>query len=356
MLAAYRVAMKRLAKEGVSEEDRDAKAKQIAVEATEKAHASYGKANMPEWAMGESVAHKFGGLLYMYGNFGHNYLQLLYDLGAKKHNAMAFTWAMAAPLVLAGGAAWPFKDEFLLIINGMLRALGIREGADKFVWDQTRKYLGKEAETFGRRGITGLSGVDISGSLGIGLGLPTGLIGLMGAFGGVLEDMAKAGHFFATGQTGRGFEKFLPTVASNVIRAYREHEEGVTTEKGRRVWTEEGKPMKLTGAETTARALGFKSSRQSVMQERRNEEFRIEDQFTNKRNAIYEAARAYYSGAPDSKRFTRIMTQVAEYNRSVRQQGLEGIIPLIKGSSLRQQAKSVSVPNKKERLRLQRQY
>jgi hypothetical protein len=31
----------------------------------------------------------------------------------------------------------------------------------------------------------GLAGIDISGSLGIGFGIPTGLLGLTGAMGGV---------------------------------------------------------------------------------------------------------------------------------------------------------------------------
>ena len=162
-----------------------------------------------EWAQGTAISARVGQAMYVYGNFGHNYVQLLYDLGVKKHNIVGFTWARpAAPLVIAGGAAWPFKDELLWQINAMLRALGITTGVEKFVWDKTRKYLGDGSEILGRRGLFGLAGIDISGSLGIGLGkLPTGLLGLTGALGGVAEDLVEGRTFYSHGADGKGAGK-----------------------------------------------------------------------------------------------------------------------------------------------------
>jgi hypothetical protein len=86
ILAAYKVAKLRFAKEGLKGEELQEAAYKAAIEASDKAHAAYGKSNLPEWAQGTSVSAKVGQAMYVYGNFGHNYVQLLYDLGAKKHN------------------------------------------------------------------------------------------------------------------------------------------------------------------------------------------------------------------------------------------------------------------------------
>jgi hypothetical protein len=355
ILAAYKVAKIHFAKEGLKGDALQEAAYKAAIEATDKAHASYGKSNMPEWGQGTSVSAKVGQAMYVYGNFGHNYVQLLYDLGAKKHNIVGFTWALAAPVIIAGGAAWPFKDEMLWLINGMLRMLGITTGVDKFVWDKTRKHLGEQAEVLGRRGIFGLAGVDISGSLGIGLGIPTGLLGLTGAMGGVAEDIAKASHFVSIGQTGRALEKTLPTAASNIFRGIREAKTGVTTEKSRVLWDKGGKPYRPTAGETAARIIGFQSSRQSVAREKSNEMYQAEQNFLKRKDALYEELRAW---AVDPKRtnigLTKIYKKQSEYNQAIMKAGLVGRVPLIKSSELSRQIKGVMVPVKKNLLRLQR--
>ena len=355
ILAAYKVAKQRFEREGLTGEELVEASYSSAIEATDKAHAAYGKANMPEWAQGTSASARVGQAMYVYGNFGHNYVQLLYDLGAKKHNIVGFTWALAAPLVIAGGAAWPFKDELLWLINGMLRTLGITTGVDKFVWDKTRKYLGEHAEVLGRRGMFGLAGVDISGSLGIGLGIPTGLLGLTGAIGGVAEDIAKASHFVSTGQTGRALEKTLPTAAANILRGIREAKTGVTTEKSRAIWDKGVKPYKPTVGETAARVIGFQSSRQSVTRERSNEMYQEEQGFVKRKDALYEELRAW---AVDPKRtnigLTKIYKKQREYNQAILEAGLAGRVPLIKSSELSRQIKGVMVPAKKDFIRLQR--
>lgn len=352
ILAAYKVAKLRFAKEGLKGEELQEAAYKAAIEASDKAHAAYGKSNLPEWAQGTSVSAKVGQAMYVYGNFGHNYVQLLYDLGAKKHNVVGFTWALAAPLVIAGGAAWPFKDELLWLINGMLRALGITTGVDKFVWDKTKKYLGDQAEILGRRGLFGLAGVDISGSLGIGLGIPTGLLGLAGAMGGVAEDIAKASHFVSTGQTGRALEKTLPTAAANILRGIRESKTGAVTEKTRVLWDKGGNPYRPTAGETAARIIGFQSSRQSVVRERSNEMYQTEQGFLKRKDALYEELRAW---AVDPNRtntaLTKIYKKQGKYNKAIMEAGLAGRIPLIKSSELSRQIRGVKVPLKKEIIR-----
>jgi hypothetical protein len=354
LLAAYRIAKGRLIKEGMSEDAARREAFEIATDATVRAHAGYGKANLPEWAQGTAASARIGQAMYIYGNFGHNYVQMLYDLGFKKKNIAAFTWAMLAPMVLVGGAGLPFKDELAGLLSAILRALGItQKPVEKIVWDGVRDLMGTEAEVAGRRGVMGLAGIDISGSLGIGVGLPTGFIGMLGAIGGVIEDFEKAGHFLGTGQPLRAAEKAAPTGLGNVLKAIRESERGITTEKGNRVWDDTGHPMKPTAGETTLRALGFKGPRQAILQERAYENVQIEQRFSERRKDIYEEARAYFADPDRTKeQWSKIWAKVKKFNEQVISEKLRPGVPLITTEALRKQAKKMTAPTKKEKGRL----
>jgi len=345
MLAAFRLAKA----QGMPEVEAMEKAR----EASNRAHGIYGKGTLPFWAMGENPAAKVGQMMYVYGKFGHNYVQMLYDLGMKRHNIKAFLWAAISPMVVAGATVFPFREEIMFFIRAILRAAGFDDDPEKFVWDHVRKNLGKEAEIAGRHGLTGLAGVDISGSLSIGVGIPKGLLDLTGAIGGVGEDIIKAMNFLNTGQPLRAVEKGLPTGIGNVLRAAREGSRGVTTERGKPVWTEEGKQFKPSTGQTAMRALGFRSSEQATITERTQEAKKVEQRFTDKRSEIYEAYRAWL-GNPDKKPgdFKEIFEKIKDYNQKVIDKKLRKEVPLINAMSLRSQAKSVTKPTTKERLRL----
>lgn len=345
MLAAYRLATEH----GMPEEE----ARERAREASNKAHGVYGKGTLPFWAMGENVGAKVGQMMYVYSKFGHNYAQMLHDLGMKKRNVKAFAWAIMAPLALAGAAAFPFKDELLWIIKAILRFFGIDDDPEKMVWDSVRKHLGKGAEIAGRHGLTGLAGVDISSSLAVGVGIPTGLLDLTGAIGGAAQDIAKAGGYVATGQYMRALEKALPTAAANPLRAYRESQTGLVTEKGFRVFSDEGKPATPSAGQSIARAFGFRSAEQATTAERTQEAKTMEERFTNKRKAIYESYRAWYvNPEKDPDDWKHIWNEIKEYNRSVLGKKLHKQVPIINGMSLRTQAARLDKPTTKERSRL----
>lgn len=344
VLAAYRLVR--------TQDKTKAQALDLAKEASDKAHGIYGKATLPSWAQGPHIAAKAGQMMYVYSKFGHNYVQMLYDLGFKKHNISAMAWAIAAPVILAGGAALPFKDEMTWIINGILRALGWPGDIERFVWDAVRRYFGSTVETAGRHGLTGLAGVDISGSVSVGIGIPSGFVDLSGAIGGVAEDIWKAGHYLRTGQPGRAGEKVLPRFAENVAKAVRERVTGATTEKGRRIWDIEGRPFVPSAAQTGMRVLGFRSAEQAVLSEQKQEAIRVSETFKGKRDKIYEEYRAHIA-SPKRQLGRRedIMKDVREYNNQVIDSGLKGEIPLITSEGLRRQRKGMNRPPKKEQAR-----
>jgi len=341
MLAAYRVARK----QGLTHPA----AAEAAKEASDKAHAVYGRATQPMWAQGANPTAKIGQMMYVYSKFGHNYLQMLYYMGFKKHNIKGAMFAFLAPLVLAGGAALPFKDAIFGFAGVILKALfGDDRDPEKWVWDTIREHLGKDAEKIGRHGLTGAAGLDISGSLSIGVGVPKNFVDLTGAIGGVATEGKEAFDSLMEGRIGRAAEHLLPAGLANPLRAAREAGEGATTRNKRRVWDEQGKPFVPSGMETAARVLGFRSTNQAVLSERTWEGHRQQADFADKRNAIYERFRAWTAGGRDRDEYQSIVKAVQEYNDQIRRQGIRGV-SRITSQSLRDQARRMQRPSKNER-------
>jgi hypothetical protein len=340
MLAAFRLARK----QGVEYEA----AVDLAKDASDKAHGVYGKSTLPAWAQGKNPFAKGAQLFYMYAKFGHNYVQMCYDLGMRKHNIKAFAWAALSPLVLAGAAAFPFKDEIFWFFGGILKALGIDRDPEKWVWDQTRRYLGDKGELIARHGVTGALGVDISGSLSIGIGVPKGLLDLTGAAGGVVEDIQQAGRFIKTGQYGRAVEKAIPRGFENLLRATRERKSGLVSQRGKRVFTDKGKPYMPSKLETFTRAAGFRSAKEATLSERTWESKREESTYNDRKSEIYERYRAYLA-KPSKKEHQEITKLVKEFNRDIKGKN----VARITFESMKRQAKSMRRPTKRQAGRLQ---
>jgi len=270
---------------------------------------------------------------------------MLYDLGMNKKNARAFVWAVAAPVFLGGAAAIPFKDMLIGLLNAIWKIIGDDRDLEKMVWDGVRDAMGETAETVLRHGATGAAGIDLSGSLSIGIGLPRNLIELTGVFGGVISDLGQAGRYAATGQPGRAIEKLLPTGIANIPRAIRELS-GATTRSGYRVWDEEGNPYMPRPAETALRVGGFRSSRQATLAGRQWETKRELARFDERRGRIYEAYRAYLM-QPSAEKRKVIYDRIKAYNDAAQETG--GSVAYITRQSLTRQVRSMARPTKRQR-------
>jgi hypothetical protein len=344
ILAAYRLAKKN--NPDLTHDEAVAKA----YDASNKAHAVYGKATLPSYALGKNPAAKLFQMLYTFQKFPHNYLQMLYDVGFKKKNVKGFLYGLMSPIFLAGMAVAPLKDIWVGIFNALLRLLGIKVDAEKWFWDKTRKSMGKSSETILRHGLIGALGLDVSGSLNINAGLPRNMYELLGVGGGLVKDVGDALHYTKLGEYGRAAEKTLPTGIGNLFKAYRELS-GVTTTKGTPVFNNQGMPYKASAFETGARVLGFRSAQQATMVERRSEALMERENFTQMRDDIYEQYRNSLM-SNDSKMLQKTMDKVVQYNNLVVRYNLGGQVPVITKESLKRQAKALYVPNKAERVRL----
>jgi hypothetical protein len=349
LLAAYRLARKAGKSEG--------EAAELAKTASDKAHGIYNKGTLPPIAWGRNPAARIAQMLVTFTKFSHTYLQMLYDLGFRKHNWKAFSYALIAPMILSGVSAWPLKDAvFMPLIGLILSILGIKdkdEDMEKWLWDTTREHLGEGTERVGRYGAMGAVGLDVSGSLSIGVGIPKDFWEWGGALGGALKEGVKAADELRHGNYKRAAEHLLPAGFGNPVRASREAEEGITTQNKRPVWDEKGRQLMPTPGETRSRGLGFRSTRQAVLASRTWEGHRQQAIFNDKRNDIYESYRAWLvSKDRDSVKYGKIIKGVREFNAKLAELRINEVAPITM-KALQSQAKRMLTPAKRERAILQ---
>lgn len=343
LLAGYRIAYGEALKRGMEGKEAEKYAEEKAKKGSDKAHGIYGRATLPMIAQLPYIG-KIGQLMYVYGKFGHNYVQMLYDLGMNQHNYKAFVWGLLSPLVLAGGTVLPFKDILWSILGYILRMFGIGGDPEKGLWDWIRRQFGKQAETMGRYGLMGGLGMDISGSLAVGIDFPKSWSDFLGAPWAIVEDIGKAHHFLETGRPWRAAEKVLPVGLANISRAFREQREGLTTERGNRVFTDQGKIYHPSLGEMALRIAGFRSSQEATLSARTTEAKREKAYFEEKKRTIYEEYRAYLAN-PSKKEHEAVIQKVQEFNKQLREEGIKEV-PRITFEQMRAQMKRMQKPTK----------
>lgn len=349
LLSAYRVAkqngIQKTGNEKFSEE-----AAKLAVEATSRAHAEYGKPTDLIISMGSHPFAKVIRSFTTFLKFPHNYLQVIYDTFVRQKDYQSGAWLIASNGVLAGGQA-------LVAANAMFAIMGLFTSRDpeKMFWDYVRKEFGSETEKVGRYGALGYLGVDVSGSLGVGLTPPKNLFELLGAPGGIAKDLVTAGQFARTGQTGRALETVLPTGVANIPRTIREREEGVTTANNRPVFDETGKRLMPTSGESALRLVGFRSSHQAMLSERITEAYQDEAKMKGKRERLLQEYRSIVT-RPDSmgkvKDMQTLKDAVKDFNEKVMKYGQKDTVHTITANTFSDQRKRMTTPTKEQRSRI----
>ena len=341
-LAAYRLCRK----QGLTHVEADKKA----INATAKAHGTYGKETLPMVAWGKGVG-RLGQAFYTYLKFPHNYLQMLYDTGVRKKNIKGAIFGLAAPAVLGGVAAVPMYATVMAIANAMLSAIDDDRDAEKFVYDTLNEYLGKTAEETIRGGALGLFDVDISGSLSMGPGaIPTSLFELTGAVGGMVQDIGRGAKLAVEGEHGRAAEKLLPKAIGNIFTAIREIK-GATTSRGDRVWDEHGMPYMPTMSETFKRSLGFRSARRALLAQTVWVSKREERRFKKTQSDVYKKVK-FLTAKPGEKKLKQdIADSISDYNRGALK---TTNVPLITPASIERQMMRMEAPTTKQKARATR--
>jgi len=198
-------------------------------------------------------------------------------------------------------------------------------------------------------GILGLLGIDITGSLAIGPGaIPTELIDLTGAVGGMTQDIGQGIGYAVEGEYGRAAEKLLPNVVSNIFKATREIK-GVTTSRGNTIWDEQGQPYIPETSETIRRGLGFRSTRRALLAQNTWVSKREEQRFGKTSKAIYRKIR-FLTGPSENVIINQdVKNKISAYNTNALK---TSNIPLITPASIDRQLARMKTPTTKQKARV----
>jgi hypothetical protein len=198
-----------------------------------------------------------------------------------------------------------------------------------------REAGGPVLEKMGMTGIPALLGIDISGSLKI--GIPLGGSGtpqdtIYGVYGGLARKSLNAMSAVEREEYLRAAEFASPAFIEAVLKAYRMSDTGATTPRGKVITDEQGKPIRLGARERIAQAAGFRPERLgSISGEHRTME-NVQAHFREKRDDLYSRHRL--ARTPEEKR--RVIRDTQKFNMEARK--YRGVITPITASSMGQAA------------------
>lgn len=118
-------------------------------------------------------------------------------------------------------------------------------------------------------------------------------------------------------------------MVESALKAYRTATEGATTPKGKVIFDESGKPVKLSGYEATGQALGFRPQRTAMLSSEKRIFENMTTHYSDKRDRLYDRLRL----ARTQEGRQSVMKDIQRYNLEVMK--YRGEIPAIKRASIK---------------------
>lgn len=315
------------------------RAKQV----SDDAHGTYNRGNMPFLGMGANPAAQAVKSFYVFQTFSHNYMLNMLKLGVDKKDLKAVAYMLASPAVIAGMGA----SVLTPIVATLLKALGM-DDPEEDLYEKIGEVFSPGTETVARFGLAGALGASLKGSLSINAtSVPTTLPEILGAPYGVLQDFGYGIRDIVKGNVMKGTESILPTGVGNLLKAYRESTEGLTTRNNAPLFYGD-EPVKLTPVETFYKGLSFNPVRIAQIREKQWNEKQTEAEYTGTRTGLYSKLRKYWlDGGRDASEYAGILGEIESYNEAAERRNL----PLITQRSIRRNLKRASRPSRRERER-----
>ena len=314
---------------------------------SDKAHGVYGRENLPAWARGSGSLAQAARSFYMFKTFTHNYIQLaMHLLGSR--NYKAFAWLMLSPAIVGGMSSSP--AWLILKAAGML---GLAGGGGEDPLEAFYRWLertfGHEASRFGRYGLAGLGGINISGSTGIDIELPKDWQELLGAPWSAIKDVGQGSAELAKGNLLKGMEKILPAALASPVKAYREATEGITNTRNAPVFFGR-EQLKLSPAGAVIRGLGFNPADISEKREIIWQDKKGAARFADRRSDIYARYRLWILNGRPQDEADKLIEEIIAYNQAVKASGRRDL-PQITGKSLKAAISRSFTPSRREKER-----
>lgn len=314
---------------------------------SDKAHGVYGRENLPAWARGSGSLAQAARSFYMFKTFTHNYIQLAMHLIGSR-NYKAFAWLMLSPAIVGGMSSSP--AWLILKAAGML---GLTGGGGEDPLEAFYRWLerafGHEASRFGRYGLAGLGGINISGSTGIDIELPKDWQELLGAPWSAIKDVGQGSAELAKGNLLKGMEKILPAALASPVKAYREATEGITNTRNAPVFFGR-EQLKLSPAGAVIRGLGFNPADISEKREIIWQDKKGAARFADRRSDIYARYRLWILNGRPQDEADKLIEEIIAYNQAVKASGRRDL-PQITGKSLKAAISRSFSPSRREKER-----
>jgi hypothetical protein len=329
---------------------------------SDRGHGVYGKRNLPGWTRGSAAGAQVLRSIMMFKTFSHNWLQMAGDIGLKDKKALF--WHLVSPAILAGVSATvltQFARAIAWALTGGEPPDDLEEGMYAWLGDT----LGSPAERVARSGLFGLAGINLKGSLAIGIfDLPTevvandwkisisDILGAPASMGIDLYDGAYA--LVAKGDVLGAAEKLSPRIASGAIRALREKVRGVHRRNYTPVFTDEGERLEPSWYSTLLRAINLNPAQISEVTEKQWAASKISRAYADRRTAIYDRVRRLSLGAErgtvNRDEWLNVTADINDYNASIQKRKHVVRIPLITSQSIKstltRASKSAMQPDK----------
>src|SRR5512147_813135 len=202
-----------------------------------------------------------------------------------------------------------------------------------------RDFGGPVMEKMGMAGIPALMGIDISGSLKMGLPF-TSLAGAQGTPGdtvyGVYAGLGKKGLNAMSAAEREDYLRALefasPAFIEAALKAYRMADQGATTSRGKALTDEKGKPIQLGTGEAIAQAAGFRPERLADVSREHWTMENVNGNFKGRRDDLYSRYRL--AKTPEQRQ--KVIRDMQRFNMDARK--YRGVISPITTTSLGQSA------------------
>ena len=289
------------------------------------------KANLPSIASGGDIGAQFLKTAYTFRRFTHNYLLSLHHSFKGEDGKLALdvmARSLAYVVLLGGIPANPFLDDLLDEWEKFF-GIPVRSNMRKTL----REAGGPVLEKMGMAGIPALMGIDISGSLKIGVplaGSGTPQDTIYGVYGGMARKSINAMSAVEREDYLRALEFASPAFIEAILKAYRMTDTGVTTPRGKIITDEQGKPIRLEAGEGIAQAAGFRPQRLSTVSGEHRTMENLQAHYKEKRDDLYSRYRL--ARTPEEKQ--RVIRDMQRFNMDARK--YRGIIPPITTASMGQ--------------------
>jgi len=162
-------------------------------------------------------------------------------------------------------------------------------------------------------GIPALLGIDISGSLKVGIplaGSGTPHDTIYGVYGGLARKSLNAMSAGEREDYLRAMEFASPSFIEAALKACRMSETGVTTPRGKVITDEQGKPIRLGAGEGDAQAAGFRPERLATVSGEHRTMENVQAHFRERRDDLYSRYRL--ARTPEDKR--RVIRDMQKFN------------------------------------------